>query len=64
MHLFFIKHLIKQIELVFAGERQPKPPLSSEKKLSNIIKMTKKDIFQIGGQLLLFFIKNNYVLYV
>lgn len=40
------------------------PPLSSVKKLSNIIKMTKKDIFQIGGQLLLFLIKNNYVLYV
>lgn len=26
MHLFSIKNLMKHIELVFARERQPKPP--------------------------------------
>lgn len=55
---------MKQIELVFSGERQPKPPTQFGKEIVKYNKNDKKNILQICGQLLLFLIKNNYVLYV
>lgn len=61
---------MKHLELVFARERQPMPPTQFGKEIVkyNVNDKCKNynvnDIFQIGGRLLLFLIKNNYVLCV